>query len=932
MQDDLLLIIVIILLFLVGLFPYLKNNINTIQNTTTITSTIMKEKTETYTLTVTHTLIKTITNTITATFTKTITATSTINHEELSKKYEILEYFPINKGHYTYYKIIDTKYEINATYLYVVQHSATTRAGQIFLVTFTKVAGQGKRLDSSLYGEPDYGGHGLLLFFSGCPVREEINFWFRLLKLPLDVKNGTTYTFGFTKYTLFTLPEASIKGRTYKDVIKIIIDNTYSGNSLLKGKGVYYFAKHIGLVGIVFNRTDGSRFEVEAIEWGIFKKTNTLQGVLTLDGFTPAGSSTKWSGFAVGLTTCDRFYGNPNPAYSRTNITGGFKLEFYGNISTIYYGADIAGGSNYEILSKELKESIISLSSLKSFSKNKLLLSLGLPPPIQIINKLRQDAKWNTLVKSLHKKAWLQIASYAATRPEYRYAIYESRTIAVKHPEVYLKADALFNKLLLSASGMWNYYMVRTDNLMEQKRLYNEILMKGGEKFTWSKFNISMHKPIWYHDLYNGTLAYYPFIDIRLLFMGAALKGIDWKAPPLSMAEFLYFKYKDKGYHPYLLMSSNGTGFVAFKGGNTYRLIDYKGREVSSPPSDIILIFNEDHVWYPLMGRDDRSLDPVLSELVAKYGSTHPYPSLTKDEQMIIKVLRNSTELHNKTELLWAIYFAGKLHISSWKFYSEIFSVLYREDASRGGFYSMHGPNIIIARNIYVARISNMLSPETAVMAAMARYIWSKGGLLDTIMNTWLGYFLHFTATLDNPRQGGLQLWFHSELFFVGMDDAMLTKAGNCVMMQTIMASVMDLASLPGLEVYVASFAHTIESGRKGGHAILALYWNNTYGLAENYIWRPGVNPLNIGGPIGFWSVNTKNTWIVLVEKPSFSTGKIRSNANYTRVASIIFHIKELAPHMHIAVFLNDVDAKWTTIDKFVQEYLYPNNIETFDI
>ncbi len=896
--------------------------------TTTQTMTSMNTKVITTTKTKTSTMTKTVpvTTTVTETETVTYTTTTTTSTEPPNaSSYEILKYFPIQEGHYVLYRFIDTMNNMNATYQVTIQQQANTHAGLIFLMTFNKINGTGKVLNSAIYGGPNYGGHNLLLFFSGCPVRDEIQLWFRVLKLPLDVVNDTTYNYGMTSYRLLKLDEIEINGKVFDDVIKVEVDNEYGSMNIIKGSGAFYLAKDIGVVKIEFKRSDGTNFTATILDWGR-EQSHILSGTLTLDGFNPVKGD-----FAVGLTTCDRFYGEENPAFAKVDEGGEFSLQVYGDTFSLYYGPYIPSGSNSEIVGDYLRETVIKIELLPN--KTRMYLSMGFPPPNDTLSDLRNDTEWVSLARSLHRQAWFYVVSEAYAKPEYKYAIYESRTIAVKHPEIYLKADALFNKLLVTAPGMWSYYMDRSENLDEQKKIYKSIMAEGGEYFDWKKFNISMHKPIWYAEIYDETPAFYPFIDIRLFFMGVSLKGIKWYAPPLSMAEFLYFKYKNESLRPYLIVTSNGTAYIAFKQGDSYVVQNYLGKNVTELPEDVILIFNEDSVWYPLMDRDDTGEDPDLKYLVNQYAKGDPIPVLTEDEKKLVDMLRNCTELNSELDYLWATYFAGKFHIRSWQYFTDLFKELYPEDAAKIDYKlssTSHGPLIIIGRNTYVTRISNLLSPETATLAAIARYAGSRGGLLDTIMYTWLGFFLNYVATRDNPRQGGLMLWFHSELFFVGMDDAMLTKAGNCIMMQTIMASVLDLANFTDMEIYVAGFTHTIDSGKRGGHAILAIYWNGFYGLAENYIWRPYVNALDLQGPLGYHFISTNYGWIVLVEHPPYDNGKIRTNLEYEIVTTIIYHIKELAPNMHIIEYIDSATGVWKLLDDFIKEKLYPDNIETF--
>ena len=126
--------------------------------------------------------------------------------------------------------------------------------------------------------------------------------------------------------------------------------------------------------------------------------------------------------------------------------------------------------------------------------------------------------------QDVHERAWLNVAQAATSSKAHKYGIYQSRSIAVYNPEIYLNADALFNKLLLEISGMGSYYLERTQDLLEQQRIYESIKKGGGKRFRWSDFDINNHKKVNYKNMYH-TNAILPFIDIRLHFLGTALKG-----------------------------------------------------------------------------------------------------------------------------------------------------------------------------------------------------------------------------------------------------------------------------------------------------------------------------------------------------------------------------------------------------------------------
>lgn len=99
-----------------------------------------------------------------------------------------------------------------------------------------------------------------------------------------------------------------------------------------------------------------------------------------------------------------------------------------------------------------------------------LLLLFGISGPSTASAQTRAE-----VAMSLHEAAWLNAAEQAEDDPAWKYAVYQSRTIAVKHPEIYMQADALFNELLTTAPNMGSYYRNRTQELFSQVAEYDKI-------------------------------------------------------------------------------------------------------------------------------------------------------------------------------------------------------------------------------------------------------------------------------------------------------------------------------------------------------------------------------------------------------------------------------------------------------------------------
>ena len=431
----------------------------------------------------------------------------------------------------------------------------------------------------------------------------------------------------------------------------------------------------------------------------------------------------------------------------------------------------------------------------------------------------------------LHETAWIDAATKAQDDPAYKYAIYQARTLAVKHPELYLQADALFNQILLSEDNMGRYYSNRTQYFPKQESEYEAIHKKKGGRFRWSKFSIDNHDVVGYDDIYH-TKAFLPFVDIRLHLMASALKGTNGQATPLSMAEFLYFQHGAKK-NSFLLVTEQGIAYVYIPAGfgTRQRLLKYNGEEIEQIEEKVVLIFNQKHVWYPLMDRDDRSKSKRLVDLVETYAKEDSVPKLTAKEREIVALLKLNTSFDSEQDERFALAYAAKLHATSWRYYPELFKKLYPSDAANHGFNRSHAPRFFIHRNAHVAWLSNLISPITAELAAIARENKDKS-ILDHIISPMIREYMKHVATSDGRT--GLRLWFHPELHCLNLDDNVLSKAANCLYSAANTAAMLDLANIEDLEIMIASMVY---EKRSDGHAYTVVFRGSDHGTLDNGGW-----------------------------------------------------------------------------------------------
>lgn len=384
--------------------------------------------------------------------------------------------------------------------------------------------------------------------------------------------------------------------------------------------------------------------------------------------------------------------------------------------------------------------------------------------------------------KELHYKAWSEVAERARNSNQYKYALYASRSLAVKHPELYLQGDVGFNKQLRSLRNMGLFYTTRSTDLDEIHDLlvddFNTIPRRKKNRFLWDDFDLNDHHEVSYSELYRDAFLF-PFVDLRLPLLGTSLLGWDYQATPLALAQMLYFQLdaNKKVRQTYLLVSECGNAYVAsFDRSKNLTLLDHRGVE-KEPQEKIVLIFNHKYVWYPLMDRDDTGRDKYLSSLVSSYASPNPLPELTQEEIVLVEMLREATGMGQKKDRNWMSVMASRLHARSWGEAKEI-QKIYPQWAD---IRSSHAPGPFTYELAYIHRISNRLSPATSHLAAFVAYEHEN-------YETPYDYFRFDYALMALSKKYNLYMgvkevlfpwWYHPELHFLNIDDSVLSKRAN---------------------------------------------------------------------------------------------------------------------------------------------------------
>jgi len=237
----------------------------------------------------------------------------------------------------------------------------------------------------------------------------------------------------------------------------------------------------------------------------------------------------------------------------------------------------------------------------------------------------------------IHEVAWHKTATMSGMDRFYKFSIYTSRTIAVAHPEIYLQGDALFLGHISSQSGFAAAY-AECDPHTQRYCSGHE-----GGPFTWGLVDLAGLACLPAIELLPDGAPFLPVLDTRVLPVASNLKTQGKPITQLEKAMLLYFKRKAEGtVNQFIVYCTNENTYLA-----TPESLFAVGAwsDVGSIDGDVMIVWNEDAVWYPLMDRDDRQTHLQLRDIAALYDIAAVMPPLLPFEQEIVAQLKATTAL-----------------------------------------------------------------------------------------------------------------------------------------------------------------------------------------------------------------------------------------------------------------------------------------------
>ena len=388
----------------------------------------------------------------------------------------------------------------------------------------------------------------------------------------------------------------------------------------------------------------------------------------------------------------------------------------------------------------------------------------------------------------IHERAWEDVVGQAREDKFYKHALYTSRVLAVKHPEIYLQGDALFVEHITTQQGFAAAY--------EEQAPHADGFYSGfpGPPFSFDQVDYSTLRTVLTRDLYPAESPFLTFLDRRALSVASCLKTAFGIVTELEKAFIYYFERREElDALPFIVYCDNERAYLSIPQG-LFSIRDWKN--VDTVDGNPILIFNEESVWYPLMDRDDTGSDSSLEAIAEKYATESRTPELTGTEQQLIEKLQSVTELEDSNALAVATFSA----VPGLVYESPLF-----HEAGKELVPNNYPLDIWRYSTYYQVHLASYLSPFAAYLARRIQNADWKS-MID-LTNEW-----HVVYRTDHGYIWPRVLVMHTA------DSMMRNRYGHCVQHATSISAVLDLAGVTNYH-----FDTNPNGYMKGGHSFVSI-------------------------------------------------------------------------------------------------------------
>ncbi len=387
----------------------------------------------------------------------------------------------------------------------------------------------------------------------------------------------------------------------------------------------------------------------------------------------------------------------------------------------------------------------------------------------------------------LHEDAWKEFVDKAVVDQFYKYALYTSRILAVKHPEIYLQADALFVEHITTQEGLAAAY---EETNPEAKGFYTGF---SGPPFDFDQIDYSELEIIPCKGLYPDKAPFFDFLDRRVLSVASCLKTARGAVTELEKAFIYYFDRREESdVLPFIIYCDNECAYLSMSG-QLFSVCDWS--EATTLEGNPILIFNEDSVWYPLMNRDDTGSDCSLQAVVEKWSTSVITPVLTGYETRLVNELSSLSELDCRDSQNVAAFSAvpGLVYESP---------LLYDMGKALVPGYPL---DIWRYATYFQLHLASHLSPFAAYLAGeVQKADWMS---MTRLTNEW-----HIVYRTSHGYIWPRVLVMHTA------DSMMRNRYGHCVQHATNISAILDLAGVSNYH-----FDTNPNGDASGGHSFVSV-------------------------------------------------------------------------------------------------------------
>ncbi len=391
-------------------------------------------------------------------------------------------------------------------------------------------------------------------------------------------------------------------------------------------------------------------------------------------------------------------------------------------------------------------------------------------------------------INRLHSLAWDQCLDSAVVVPAARYAPYAYRSVAVHHPEIYLRADEYVSIAIEDLPGSrLAYHTVDVRDVELYLRLARRET-KGGS-FSWDMFAIT---PDSIYDAGSPRTAQ-DWFDMRAPSVAILLRAASPRLSTFECALLRHSQLTRTGVFSddlFVAVDKDGVGYLATD--TSLWIAGLSNRPVKNwGKVRPVLIIGKASVYSVLSNRDDRASDPHLDRILARLGKPARL-SFGKDDNRRLSQLQSTTTLADSSAMVLAALLASGLfdHTqpaveTAWTSYTN------------AGSKCPSCASLLLNQSVFWANRLSRRCAELATAIGPTLQLETLS-LTEKKYLSWVGRRINPRDSSDMSTEAWGGIWSY-DLLTTSIDDNARTRAGSSASQAMAMSAALDLA---GIEHY----------------------------------------------------------------------------------------------------------------------------------